>query len=66
MAKNEGSRLTGPDFEVAMTRSRLRLPHDPQTGLPYKFWGVLATVEDFGCLGAQAYAHVRFLATSSK
>ena len=55
---------SGPDFELAMTRSRLRLVHNPKTGLPYAMWGVCVDTNTFGDLGGQAYAHVRFLGSA--
>ena len=54
------------NFELAMTRSRMHLVSNPQTGSPYPFWGACARTEDFGVLGAQALAHVHFISSALK
>ena len=53
MAATEATPLAlAPSFELAMTRSRLHLPKNPQSGLPYWGWGACASEADFGVLGA--------------
>lgn len=53
--------VTKPSFELAMTRSHLYLPRHPDTGHPYRFWGVCASTKHFSVLGAGALAHVNVI-----
>lgn len=58
-------RTSRPSFELAMARSRMRMPRDPDTGDLYAFMGLCAPYSAFELLGQGSGAHVKILANCS-
>ena len=59
--KSASASATPPSFELAMTRARLRLLRNPETGELYPFLGFCAPRSAFTLLGQGSEAHINVL-----